>query len=189
MNANSSTATGLFSPENSHCSGDDSGTKFLTDRMLGTLTKYLRFMGYDTLSADVVISGNSREDSILLKIAEGEGRILLTRDRELAERGEGISAVHITSDDVFCQLGQIIGEGLISGDLKVRMKRCTLCNTLLRPARPEEIDGADYAPFGRRELRFCWCPRCRKLYWAGTHLLNLEKKIKAGLSCTGHNSA
>jgi len=157
--------------------------KFLTDRMLGTLTKYLRFMGYDTLSADIVVPGNSREDTVLLKIAEGEGRILLTRDRELAERGEDIGAVHIKSDDIFSQLRQIIGEGLISGDLKVRMERCTICNSLLRPAHPEEIEGADYAPSGRGNLKFCWCPRCRRLYWSGTHLTNLEKKIKEGLSC------
>lgn len=188
MNESSYAGTEPCGAENCRFGRDDLYAKFLTDRMLGTLTKYLRFTGYDTKSADVLIPGNSREDSILLEIAKEEGRILLTRDRELAERGKGISAVHIKSDDIFSQLSQIIGEGLISGDLKVQMKRCTLCNTLLRPASPEETEGADYAPSGRRDLSFCWCPFCRKLYWSGTHLSNLEKKIKDGLLRLKENS-
>ncbi|HRR88201.1 MAG TPA: Mut7-C RNAse domain-containing protein, partial [Methanoculleus sp.] len=53
--------------------------RFLTDRMLGTLTRYLRFMGYDTLSANGLSPGSTREDSLLLEIATCEDRVLLTR--------------------------------------------------------------------------------------------------------------
>lgn len=60
---------------------------FLADRMLGTLAKYLRFLDYDTLSADTLEPGNTREDTVLLGIARSDGRILLTRDRELSCRG------------------------------------------------------------------------------------------------------
>jgi uncharacterized protein with PIN domain len=188
MNEGIYAAAGPCGAENCRFGRDDICTRFLTDRMLGTLTKYLRFMGYDTLSADIIVPGSRREDSILLEIAKAEGRILLTRDRELAERGKDISAFYILSDDIFSQLSQIIDEGLISGDPKIQMKRCTLCNTLLRPASPDEIEGADYAPSGRRDLSFCWCPLCRKLYWSGTHLSNLEKKIKDGLLGQDDNS-
>jgi len=62
--------------------------RFLADRMLGTLCRYLRFMGYDTVSATEMAEGNTREDTILLARARAEGRILLTRDRELARRGD-----------------------------------------------------------------------------------------------------
>jgi|GEM_PF-4280056 len=57
--------------------------------MLGTLTQYLRFMGYDTRSANELKPGNSREDTELLELAERGDRILLTRDAELARRGGG----------------------------------------------------------------------------------------------------
>ncbi len=59
--------------------------------MLGTLTRYLRFMGYDTMSANSLSPGGStREDTLLLEIAAGgDDRFLLTRDRELARRGAG----------------------------------------------------------------------------------------------------
>ena len=63
--------------------------RFITDRMLGTLTRYLRFMGYNTVSANSGFEeGNAKEDTLLLACAEQEDRILLTRDTELAQRGK-----------------------------------------------------------------------------------------------------
>jgi uncharacterized protein with PIN domain len=47
----------------------DTEPRFITDRMLGTLTRYLRFMGYDTVSANDLYEGNRREDSLLLERA------------------------------------------------------------------------------------------------------------------------
>ncbi|CVK34299.1 Mut7-C RNAse domain-containing protein [Methanoculleus bourgensis] len=42
-------------------STEQSPRRFLTDRMLGTLTRYLRFMGYDTMSANSLSPGNTRK--------------------------------------------------------------------------------------------------------------------------------
>jgi len=50
--------------------------KFICDQMLGTLAKWLRIMGYDTLYGD-------GDDSELIKMAVDEKRVLITRDREL----------------------------------------------------------------------------------------------------------
>ena len=152
-------------------------TRFLTDRMLGTLTRYLRFLGYDTLSATTLQPGNKSEDTTLLGIASASGRILLTRDRELAVRG-GDLARHFLSDDVLFQLKQLIEEGLISDDPEVRMERCTLCNSILRVATREEIKSTEYAPQNRMELPFYWCPQCRQLYWMGSHGKNLTKRLR-----------
>ncbi|MGB7992857.1 Mut7-C RNAse domain-containing protein, partial [Methanoregula sp.] len=74
-------------------------TRFIADRMLGTLTRYLRFMGYDTISANGFRSGNANEDSQLLTLALNEHRILLTRDHELARRGQD-QAVLVTDGDI-----------------------------------------------------------------------------------------
>ncbi len=57
--------------------------------MLGTLSRYFRFMGYDTVSASGMAEGNAKEDTLLLELASHENRILLTRDTELAARGKG----------------------------------------------------------------------------------------------------
>lgn len=151
---------------------------FLTDRMLGVLTRYLRFMGYDTKSAVSLTAGDSREDTVLLDIAKEEGRYLLTRDRELAERGKNYSAVLLKSDDVLCQVKQLFLAGLIDGSHSLGMQRCVVCNTSLRPASSDDINNTPYAPSEKKELKFMWCPLCRKLYWTGTHSLNLEKRLK-----------
>ncbi|MDI6720495.1 MAG: DUF5615 family PIN-like protein [Methanomicrobiales archaeon] len=150
--------------------------KFLTDRMLGTLTRYLRFMGYDTRSANSLKEGNRTEDTLLLALAREEGRILLTRDRELARRG-GDRAVLLDSADAIEQVRQLAALGLIR--TRLSLTRCSLCNTVLRPATAAEVEGAPYAPRDRPDLEYFWCGRCRKLYWMGSHCDNLNRRLNA----------
>jgi uncharacterized protein with PIN domain len=152
--------------------------RFLVDRMLGTLCRYLRFMGYDAASANAFETGNKKEDTILLLQARDEGRILLTKDRELARRG-GDTAFLVRDDDVMDQVGVLARRGII--DPVVRMTRCSLCNKQLRPARAREIEKSLYAPQKRDEYDFFWCPDCKKLYWMGSHGRNLDKRIKEKL--------
>lgn len=151
--------------------------RFIADRMLGTLTRYLRFLGYDTLSANSIRRGNSREDTLILGIAETGGRILLTRDRELARRG-GTGAVLIESEDVLEQISQLMRDRIIPESLIPRMQRCSLCNTPLRPASPHEVAGTSYAPKEKMEKDFFWCPICRKLYWMGSHAEHLAERLR-----------
>jgi hypothetical protein len=146
--------------------------------MLGTLCRYLRFMGYDTESASSLAEGNPREDTLLISSAERNGRILLTRDRELARRA-GPRAVLVSGNDVIDQLSILVELGLIEPEL--RLNRCSICNELLRPAQSGEVLSASYAPQNRNDLRFFWCRRCRKLYWLGSHSEQLEKRIRGGL--------
>ena len=162
-----------MSPDTSHTPEP----AFVADRMLGTLTRYLRFMGYDTVSANGLLPGNAKEDTLLLLMAEQENRILLTRDHELARRGRE-RAILIASDDVMVQVQQLVGRGLI--ERRVLMSRCSLCNTMLMAARPEEIDSADYAPKDKAGLSFFWCNTCGKLYWNGSHGKMLSDRIGNG---------
>jgi uncharacterized protein with PIN domain len=149
---------------------------FLTDRMLGTLARYLRFMDYDTLSADTLEPGNTREDTVLLLIARSEGRILLTRDRELSRRGE--ECVFMVSEDTVEQVGQLVGMGLVEPDLTLKMHRCSVCNTILREAKRDEIEECSYAPIDKSGKNFGWCPVCGRLFWMGSHASNLEERLK-----------
>ncbi len=153
-------------------------TRFVADRMLGTLCRYLRFMGYDTISANALSQGNSSEDTLLIRIAHDEGRVLLTRDRELASRA-GSAGILITSDDVIEQVTQLRDAARI--DPEIRMTRCSLCNTPLREASPFEIARADYAPKDNTGFAFFFCPHCNKLYWNGSHGKNLTDRISRQL--------
>jgi uncharacterized protein with PIN domain len=152
--------------------------KFIADRMLGTLTRYLRFMGYDTTSANGLQEGDKKEDTVLLAIARKEHRLLLTKDAELARRGNA-SALLVRSDDVMEQVQQMIDLHLVRR--RLTMSRCSLCNTLLREATTCEIGETEYAPQDWRDLSFFWCQHCKKLYWNGSHGKQLEQRVEREL--------
>jgi len=143
--------------------------------MLGTLTRYLRCMGYDTLSANMFPAGNPREDTYLLSIAEDENRVLLTRDHELARRGRN-RAVLICSPDVLDQVGQLTALGLVTPQIVT--SRCPLCNALLSPATADQVASAvSYAPADLQRIPFFWCRHCGRLYWEGSHGDDLRHRL------------
>jgi uncharacterized protein with PIN domain len=149
-------------------------TRFITDRMLGTLSRYLRFMGYNTVSANGFAEGNAKEDTLLLNLALQENRMLLTRDAELAKRGKE-RAVLVKSEDVMDQIRQLIDRGLIVR--RLMMSRCSLCNTVLREAAVQEINAAGYAPRDKKGFVFFWCEQCGRLYWNGSHGKSISERI------------
>ena len=93
--------------------------KFICDQMLGTLAKWLRIMGYDTIYGD-------GDDGELIKISVDEKRVLLTRDKELHKRYPDSILIEST------ELGEQIRKVVDSLDLKIDMEntltRCTVCN-------------------------------------------------------------
>ena len=154
--------------------------------MLGTLTRYLRCMGYDTLSANTFPAGDPKEDTFLLSLALEEGRVLLTRDHELARRGRG-RAVLICSDDVLDQVGQLTALGLVTP--MVVTSRCPLCNGLLSPATAGQVaSAASYAPADLQGIPFFWCRHCGRLYWEGSHGDDLQQRLSTVCSVRFCNS-
>jgi len=148
--------------------------RFLTDRMLGPLCRYLRFMGYDTMSANSRSPGDTREDTELLKISRKEHCLLLTRDQELAARA-GAGGVLVRSEDLDEQVRQLTGLGLIRPSLQ--LTRCSRCNAVLAPASKEDVTRADYAPCRKEGLAFFTCPACKRLYWYGSHARRLQERV------------
>lgn len=149
---------------------EEEDKKFLCDRMVGSLCKYLRFMGYDTTSANDLPSGNPREDTILLQIAEKEDRIILTQDAELARRGNN-KAIRLISSDISGQICELYSADLIIPEL--RLTRCSRCNSLLVEGKTEE-NSNNMAPSG---ITLAYCPVCLRQYWEGSHTRNLQKML------------
>ncbi len=148
-------------------------TRFLVDRMLGPLVRYLRFLGYDTLAATELGPGGPDEDTVLLRRAVDEGRVLLTRDHELARRG----GILVPGRDVLEQVAALTRSDLVEPVL--RLTRCSVCNFPLRPASTSEIAAAPYAPFKPGETEFFWCDPCGHLYWFGSHAADLAARLRS----------
>jgi len=156
--------------------------RFLCDGMLGSLARWLRFLGYDTLYPEIL------DDSEILQMAQKEGRILLTRDRELAQRAGagGILIASVALDEQILQLHHAIGLDL---DGERRMLRCPKCNTPLEGVSKEAVreiacerqgvPGAGQIPprVLERQKYFWRCPGCGQIYWRGSHYDRIIGKI------------
>ncbi|MBP2315908.1 uncharacterized protein with PIN domain [Azospirillum soli] len=138
--------------------------------MLGRLARLLRAAGYDTRLAD-----GGTPDRVLLEQARAEGRILLTRDRRLAEsagaqgwllNGEGLE-----------EQAHALGDAFRVDWLNAPFSRCLVDNTPVRPASPDELSAI---PPGARPTQgpFNSCPACGRLYWPGSHVRRLAGTLQ-----------
>lgn len=153
--------------------------KFIADRMLGRLARWLRLFGYDT----IVIKKQEEEDELLLELAEKEGRILVSRDRVLIAKAAkmGIGAYLIESSEIMEQLKEVRKQFDIL--FEPRMDRCTVCNSIIRKVKPEEmglVKGKEYVHPATLEsgTEFWLCDNCGQVYWLGTHWENIRERVE-----------
>lgn len=147
--------------------------KFLCDRMLIGLGKWLRAAGYDT-----AIAADSTEDAQLLKLAKDEARILLSCDRRLigacSPWGQDIIVLATNRID---PAAQELTTRLSIDWLRQCFTRCIKDNSVLIPATYGEIKKV---PRGPRELPgpILTCPFCHRLYWQGSHFRRMKHKLE-----------
>jgi hypothetical protein len=143
--------------------------KFLCDHMLGSLARWLRFMGHDTTYPKAL------EDRELIAKAREQERVLLTRDKELAARFDG--AVHVRSDVLEDQIREVAAA--VSLRIVDPLSRCAACNTPIEPAPRDEV--RDLVPEGvlARQREFWRCPTCGKVYWQGTHWDKMIERLNS----------
>ncbi len=144
--------------------------KFVCDRMLGTLARYLRILGYDTLYPE------EARDAELLFLAYTQERILLTRDTRMGTR---------ISPNIFVLKSVVPEEQLKKVVKNFKLKtgdtlftRCLECNTPLVKVKKKEVKGKIPPYVFKHHNKFAKCPRCKKYYWTGTHMKKMEKRVK-----------
>jgi uncharacterized protein with PIN domain len=142
--------------------------RFIVDGMLGRLAKWLRVLGYDTTYFPHL------DDDRLVRLARAEGRLLLTRDRDLARR-RGLQCLLIESDHLEEQLGQVLAEPALTEEHP--FSRCPVCNTPLQKVKKPELEGRVPPHIFRTHKDFSLCPNCDKIYWPGTHWARMQEKL------------
>ena len=133
--------------------------KLLCDHMLGSLARWLRFMGYDTAYPE------PGPDRVLIERAGAEGRILLTRDKELAARAPG--AVQVRSDRLEEQIREVAA--VLPLRLIDPLSRCSICNEALVAVSGEAVESLVPEGVRSRHRAFWQCPSCHRVYWRGSH--------------------
>jgi uncharacterized protein len=136
--------------------------RFVADVMLGRLAKWLRIAGFD------VLYSNKFTDDELIAISNLEGRVLLSRDTRLLIRKPVREFIFLKSQDIQKQIRQVFETMHISG-LTSLLTRCLSCNEALVETPRESVRERVPAFVYETQSRFKSCPRCGKIFWAGTH--------------------
>ncbi|MHB0774216.1 Mut7-C RNAse domain-containing protein [Halomonas sp. WWR20] len=151
-----------------------SQTRFLADEMLGRLARWLRVLGFDTFYAC------SLNDHALVRIADEESRVLLTRDRHLVTYLRPAQSQLVTHDAPLAQLREVIESCRLSPPDQL-FTRCLVCNACLREANDREI--AMFVPEAALALPgpVRRCPGCQRIYWPGSHTWRMRDTLTAAL--------
>jgi len=146
--------------------------RFVADVMLGRLSKWLRIAGFD------VLYSNTFDDDELVALSRRENRILLSRDTRLLVRKAVRRFIFLESEDVRAQIQQVLRE-THTGDLPGLLTRCLTCNEVLSDVERETVRDTVPPFVYRTQSRFKRCPRCCKVYWAGTHRQAVLRTLQA----------
>jgi uncharacterized protein with PIN domain len=145
---------------------------FVADAMLGKLVRWLRVMGID------VLYDPRMTDMQLLRCAEHEGRVLLTRDHHLAIRRGLARRLLIESTYYHEQVREVVQAFKLAGRIMV-FSRCIRCNTLLQPISRDLVAGKVPAYVFATQMTFKACDACDRLYWSGTHRATMLWQLRA----------
>lgn len=144
--------------------------RFVADAHLGGLAHMLRMLGFDTLY------DNHFDDDELVAIEEREGRILLSRDRELLKRRSISHACYLHALKPEQQLQEIVERLDLARSAKP-LSLCLHCNAPLRPVDKASV--LERLPPRVRENyeRFSTCDQCGRVYWEGSHWRNMQRLL------------
>jgi uncharacterized protein with PIN domain len=145
---------------------------FVVDAMLGTLAKWLRILGYDTLFDPTL------DDHQLVRLARAQNRVLLTRDRELARR-RGVRTLLVSGEDLEDQIRQVLQDlGLVLARAwKDRPSRCPVCNELLETITRQAAQALVPAYVAQTHQEFKRCGACQRVYWRGSHWQRMDEFV------------
>ena len=148
--------------------------KFIVDRNVGKLARWLRMMGYDAFFFE------GEDDGQMVKLALAQDRVILTKDSQILLRRVVASGrakvVFIEMDEPREQLRQVVDA--LGLDYQFNpLSRCLECNTRLQPQEKEEVRHLLPPYVYRTQSRFVQCPNCGRLYWQGTHWQAMTRRL------------
>ncbi len=157
-------------------------TRFVADAHLGGLARLLRMAGFDTLY------DHALDDAEIECIAWREGRIVLTRDRELLKRREISHGCYVYAQKPDAQFSEIIARLDLVGSLRP-LSRCLKCNTPLLPVDKARVIDALPPSVRERQHRFSSCEVCRRIFWEGSHWRHMRERLAKAAAAAGDEPA
>lgn len=146
---------------------------FLVDLQLGGLAKWLRFCGFD---------------ANLLRLSRATLRALPppAPDTYILTRQEAFKGLNrpdllvVTATAPEAQLKEVLRRLKISRRHLDLLSRCSRCNDLLVPVSRDQVQGRVPEHVFHNHQQFYECPRCHRLFWPGSHLGGIMRRIGRG---------
>jgi uncharacterized protein with PIN domain len=153
--------------------------RFIADSHLGLLAKNMRMLGFD------VLYHNNYSDAELVRIALHEQRIVLTRDRDLLIRKDVVRGCYLHATLCDEQLCEVFARFNLAPAVRA-FSRCLICNGLLVSIDKQTAAGRVPQASGRLYNVFFECRGCGQVYWEGSHVLRMRRRIAQVLRlCSG----
>jgi len=155
--------------------------KFITDGMLGKLTRWLRMLGQD------VEYSRSLDDKKLIEMAKKEYRAILTRDLKLYQQAmmQGVDAVLVEASTEPEKLADLARRFNFNLEIDVTVSRCPKCNTRIRSVPKDMVIGKVPETTSTYYNEFWECPGCGQVYWRGAHWKRIEKTLREAREALG----
>ena len=155
--------------------------KFLTDGMLGKLTRWLRLAGQDVLCVNDYDISPEGEDDFLLEKAKEEDRILVTKDLELYREAlrRDLNCILVENEgsvpEQLIEISDSVGK-----DFRINMgeSRCPVCNGRLKVLNRGSVEGEVPDSVLEKNENFWKCDSCGKIYWPGSHWKNIAETVE-----------
>jgi uncharacterized protein with PIN domain len=137
--------------------------RFVVERTLGRLARWLRLLGWDAHLVERVPP------------AGRQGLVVLTRRRALAQRP---GVIVIESDSLEEQLVQVLDELGLKPRLDMLFSRCLDCNQPVMVISKDQAVSQVPEHVLHTAPRFTRCPQCGKVFWPGSHGQRAEARLR-----------
>jgi len=152
--------------------------KFLVDQPLGGLAKRLRFCGFDSA---VLRLSPTKPDSLP---AFAPDTYILTR-QEAFQKLPRTDLLILNATTPQAQFEEVLRLLEIPRRAFSPLSRCSRCNELLRPLPRDQVQGLVPEHVFHHFPQFYECPICRRIFWPGSHLTGITKKLLKNMEKMG----
>lgn len=139
--------------------------QFISDAMLGRLTRWLRILGH------TVIYDQELSDNQILSLAQANNWTILTRDHELHQRAlrQGTLCIYLRGRTISDKLVELSRHFSLSFQLDATISRCAVCGAYLEQVDKSIIQSEIPAGTLNHYTTFWQCVKCSKVFWQGSH--------------------
>jgi len=148
--------------------------RFVADAHLGGLARLLRMAGFDT------IYDNAMRDQQVEALAMDEGRVVLTRDRELLKRRGVEYGAYVRALKAQAQLREMF-ERFGLAERARPFTLCLHCNAPLREVAKEAVLEQLPPTVRATQENFRTCDVCHRVYWKGSHWQRMSGMLEAAM--------